>query len=267
MPRKSSTICTERVLGMWLVLLLSAWGLALIARSLQGGSVQGLIAFGLGLVATPLLASPIEWMIHRYVYHRPGLALLRRIHVVHVAHHNLYFPTWRYVTAGPARRIPVVGGDVSEVCTSTVGNAMVRTVHFLFYFVGLLALICLPGWLLSSSLPFLYGTLFGTAVISHLFITVHDAIHRPHSHRLLQKQFWFEFLDEHHYIHHVDEECNVNFLLPLADLLFGTLRTSLNDAELAKHGPRTAAKGRVQGLGGRARRQTSSALPPGAKAA
>lgn len=267
MSGKSSTIRTERVLGMWLALLVSAWGLALIARGLQGGALQGLVAFGLGLVVTPLLASPIEWVIHRYVYHRPRLPLLARIHVVHVAHHHLYFPTWRYVTAGPARRIPLMGGDVSAVCTSAIGNAMVRTAHFFFYFLGLLALIGLPGWLLTSSLPFFFGTLLSAAVLAHLFIAVHDAIHRPHSHRLLQKQSWFAFLDEHHYIHHVDEECNVNFLLPLADLLFGTLRGTLSDAELAKHGPRTAAKERAQGSGGRARRQTPSALSPGAQAA
>jgi hypothetical protein len=252
---------------MGLALVAAASGISVIARGLSDGPLQQLAAFSLGLLVAPLLASPIEWVIHRYVYHRAVVPFLKRIHIVHEAHHHLYFPTWRYVTAGPARRIPVLGGDVSEACTTPVGNAMVRVAHYLFYFIGLLTLICLPGWLLTSSLPFLYGTLAGAAVLSHLFIVVHDGIHRPHSHRMLQKQSWFRFLDEHHYIHHVDEECNVNFLLPLADWLFGTLRTSLSDAELAKHGPREVAKARVAGYGERARRPASSDLSAEASAA
>jgi sterol desaturase/sphingolipid hydroxylase (fatty acid hydroxylase superfamily) len=60
-----------------------------------------------------------------------------------------------------------------------------------------------------------------------LFITVHDAIHHPGSHPHLEERKWFRLLDEHHYIHHVDNRANLNFLLPLADWLFGTLRVSL----------------------------------------
>jgi hypothetical protein len=58
----------------------------------------------------------------------------------------------------------------------------------------------------------------------------------------LHRQGWFLFLDRHHYIHHIDTEANVNFLLPLADLLFGTLRPSLTSAEEARHGTWEAAR-------------------------
>ena len=69
----------------------------------------------------------------------------------------------------------------------------------------------------------------------------------------MESQGWFRFLDEHHYVHHVDTEANVNFLLPLADLLFGTLRLRLTSEELARHGTRAAAKSRVVGRGEPAR--------------
>jgi hypothetical protein len=86
-------------------------------------------------------------------------------------------------------------------------------------------------------------------IVSDLFITVHDTIHRPGSHRILESQFWFKFLDNHHYIHHVDTEANVNFLLPLADWMFGTLRLTMTEAELARHGTLEAAKAKVVGMG------------------
>ena len=45
---------------------------------------------------------------------------------------------------------------------------------------------------------------------------------------------WFWFLDHHHYIHHIDNDANNNFLLPLCDLLMGTLRLELTKEESAK---------------------------------
>lgn len=210
------------------------------------------LCFVMGLLITPVIASPFEWLVHRYVYHRAAW-VLRRIHTVHVAHHHLYFPTWRYVTGGPARRIPVLARGVSVPQGNAAGNAATYLAHFCFYMAIGALVIWLPAWLLSASLPFLLGTLAGTAVISNLFITVHDSIHRPGSHPLMESRGWFRFLDEHHYIHHVDTEANVNFLLPLADLLFGTLRTRLTAEELARHGTRAAAKARVVGRGEPAR--------------
>ena len=121
--------------------------------------------------------------------------------------------------------------------------------HFVFYMTLGAGLIWLPMWLLSQSVPLLTGAILGTIVISNLFITVHDSIHRPGSHRIMESQRWFRFLDEHHYIHHVDTEANVNFLLPLADWLFGTLRRTLTNEELARHGSREAAKSLVTGMG------------------
>lgn len=244
-----SQLNVTRVLLAWGALIASAALLALLVSGLQDGAPAALVAFATGAVITPALASPFEWLVHRHVYHRPQISFLRRIYSVHLAHHHLYFPMHRYVTGGPPRRIPIFGGEVSQVCTSRWGNVFVRASHFLFYLALGLVLICLPLWLLTENAALLLGSLLSLVVISDLFITVHDAIHRPHSHPLLQRQPWFRFLDEHHYIHHADERANVNFLLPLADLLFGTLRTSLTEQELRKHGPRERAKARTRGRG------------------
>jgi hypothetical protein len=46
-----------------------------LLRDNAGGAIAALIA---GLIVIPIIASPIEWLVHRYVYHR-SLGLLRRI--------------------------------------------------------------------------------------------------------------------------------------------------------------------------------------------
>jgi hypothetical protein len=100
------------------------------------------------------------------------------------------------------------------------------------------------------------------AVIADLVVRVHDAIHYPDSHRWLQGWGWFHFLDRHHFIHHVDAAANVNFLLPLADWLFGTLRRSLTEAELHAHGSPAEARARPLGASEPAREVARPRGPP-----
>ncbi len=237
-----------RIAAMTSLLILFFGGMSVLVRVLPHDAIGAFAALVIGLILTPIIASPIEWLVHRYIYHR-SFTLLRRIYAVHLAHHHLYFPTWRYITGGPARRIPLLGKDVGVPQISRWKNALTYFAHFVFYMTLGATLIWLPMWLVAQSVALLVGTILGTMVISNLFITVHDSIHRPGSHSIMETQTWFCFLDEHHYIHHVDTEANVNFLLPLADWLFGTLRRTLTDEELTRHGSRKAAKSLVIGVG------------------
>jgi len=220
------------------------------------GVLPALVAVLLGLVLVPLAASPIEWFVHRFVYHQPVVRGLAAIFVVHTAHHYSYFPTWRYVTAGPARRLSIRrrGPDVH---LRALRNAGVRLAHFGWYMSFGVVFIWLPAWLVTGNVWFLGGVVTSSAVVSNLFIVVHDTIHRPGSHRVVEAQPWFAFLDRHHFVHHVDLGCNLNFLLPLADLLFGTLRTGLSDDEVARHGSLETAKAVPVGEGERVRRATA----------
>lgn len=216
------------------------------------GVVPALVAALLGLLVVPLVASPIEWFVHRFVYHEPVVRGLAAIFVVHTAHHHSYFPTWRYVTAGPARRLSI-RRRAPEIHRRAVRNAGVRLAHFGWYMSFGVVLIWVPAWLVTRDVWFLGGIVVSSAAVSNLFIVVHDTIHRPGSHRLVEAQPWFAFLDRHHFIHHVDLGCNLNFLLPLADLLFGTLRTELSADESAHHGSLQSAKAVAVGEGERAR--------------
>ena len=229
-----------------------AAGVVLAVDRLADGTWQQVIAFLLGLAVIPLIASPIEWFVHRFVYHEEVLRPLGAIFVVHTAHHYAFFPTWRYVTSGPARRLAIRrrGPDIHD---TPAGNARVRLAHFSWYMGIGAVLVWTPAWLITRNVWFIAGLVVSSAVVSNLFIVVHDTIHRPGSHRMVEAQPWFQFLDRHHYIHHVDLGVNLNFLLPLADLLFGTLRLHLTPDELAGHGSLEAAKARPIGQGERAR--------------
>ena len=237
--------------GSAAIALVSA-GVMLVVDRLSNGTGQQVIAFALGLAVIPLIASPIEWFVHRFVYHEEVLRPLGAIFVVHTAHHYAFFPTWRYVTTGPARRL-AIRRRRPDIHATPAGNARVRLAHFTWYVTIGAVLVWTPAWLITQNTAFLVGLVISSAVVSNLFIVVHDTIHRPGSHRSVEAQPWFPFLDRHHYIHHVDLGANLNFLLPLADLVFGTLRRHLTPEELAAHGSLEAAKAEPVGQGERAR--------------
>ena len=86
------------------------------------------------------------------------------------------------------------------------------------------------AWLLTANLAFA-GALSATALgIVFFAIHFHDAVHCP-GHTRFEKLAFFKYLDRHHYVHHIDTGSNVNFLLPLGDLLMGTLRKELTPRE------------------------------------
>lgn len=250
MPKVRRKVSALRVGHGLLLISAAAAGLFVLARAQAPGVWGAAVGFAAGLVLMPLLASPVEWLVHRYVYHRalvPGLRAVYDIH--HRVHHYVFFPTWRYVTSGPPRRIPVFARDHDRAEATAAGNAAIHLAHWTFYMLIAFTVIWVPALLLGGGPPLLVGVLLASVVVSELMISVHDSIHRPGSHPLIEATSWFRFLDRHHYIHHVDNEANVNFLLPLSDWLFGTLRRSLDEAELQKHGTWQTAKSRLVGEG------------------
>ena len=217
------------------------------------GWAPAVLAVVLGLVMFPVAASPIEWFVHRFVFHEAAIRPLKALYTVHTVHHYTYFPTWRFVTGGPVRRLSITNRS-PEALVSRFRNAGVRLAHFSFYLTLAAVLVWLPAWFATGSVPFLAGIIAASVVVSNLLmIVVHDTIHRPGRHRMVEAQPLFAFLDRHHCIHHVTLGTNLNFLLPLADLLFGTLRRQLTPEELAQHGPFERAKARLTGKGERAR--------------
>jgi hypothetical protein len=242
-----------RVVAGILVVTVAALFMIAIVRSLPANGIMPfIVALALGLAIVPLVGSVLEWLVHRFVYHEPVVRVLAPIFTVHTAHHYSFFPTWRYITRGPARRLAITK-RAPDIHLSTARNAGVRLAHFGWYVAIGVVMVWIPAWLATGNSAFLIGIVISSIVVSNLFIVVHDTIHRPGSHRLVEAQPWFGFLDRHHYIHHVDLGANLNFLLPLADLLFGSLRTQMTQDEIDRHGTLAYAKSRPFGTGERAR--------------
>lgn len=241
-PSRVDTAKSTRIILWTIVIVAISIGAMAWVNSMNRDSFpKGLLVFAIGVAIIPFLASPIEWIVHRFVYHEPVIGFLARIYSVHTAHHYAYFPTWRYITGGSARRLSLRSDDRSVTDTST-GNAFIRLSHFAWYMAFGVVFMWLPGWFITHDGVFLSGLIVGSAAVSNLFIVVHDTIHRPGSHRIVEAQPWFNFLDNHHYIHHVALGKNLNFLLPMADLLFGTLQIQLTDEQLRAHGSLKRAK-------------------------
>jgi hypothetical protein len=223
---------------------------ALVAavRLLPGSLLGDAAAVAAGLALSVVAASLLEWLVHRYVYHRRAVPLLGRIfRIHHHGHHFAIFPTWRYVTHGAPRRHPILGHGVERLHPRGWRNALTKLAHFAFYMAAGFVCVWLPAWLATGNRAFLATIIACNVAFADLFVRVHDAIHYPECHRWMGPRGWFRFLDRHHYIHHVDTEANVNFLLPLADWLLGTMRRTLTADELARHGSLAEAKAQPVG--------------------
>lgn len=210
----------------------TAGGLGALARALTpwtataGGAVVS--AFS-GLLTMLVVGSLVEWLVHRFVMHRrwPGVGVAYDLH--HQAHHWVHYPPEAYLKP-EVTYVPVFPPRPAELCATRTSRALAALSQVVFYSVFAAPLLAV-GWLLTGNLPFVVSLGVTASAIIFLAVHVHDAVHCP-KHSPLERFRWFWFLDHHHYVHHVDNDANTNFVLPLGDLLFGTLRTELTVAEL-----------------------------------
>ena len=202
-----------------------------------------------GIAITVIGLSLQEWTVHRYLYHRHHKNfLMKHIYTIHhIGHHSVIFPPGRYVTNGKVKRHSIFENDVTKLGASKFSNILTRLSHSGSYTLLSCLTIIGPCWLITKNIFLFISTLISTIIICHIVVTVHDAIHYPTQHPSIQNQKWFKFLDNHHLIHHIDTEKNVNFLLPICDFLFGTIRFSLSGNEINKFGTLEIAKKNLLG--------------------
>jgi hypothetical protein len=188
-----------------------------------------------GVCFTVPLCSLGEWWVHGILYHSrvPGFARIRKIH--HAGHHFALFPPTRYVQSGPYEFMRV-NGELTpfRMSQTMLENAMCKWGQVALHFAVGIPLILAPAWLASKDEVFFISVISTLAFISWLLAYVHGVIHTPRD-RWVERMRWFQWLDRHHYIHHIDLGSNINFLLPLCDLLLGTHRMEMTDEERRAH--------------------------------
>lgn len=221
-------------------------GLLALATWAKHSAPGAVVAGGCGMAVAALVFSVWEWTFHRYLYHRDRGGLLRPLFLTHQRdHHFVYFPPWRLVSDSWDDGSKGAHPSVWTPVASTLVGRRVTVSDRLVYLVLGAGFIGGGGAALSGHWAFLWGTCLAGVVITLTFTRVHAAIHHPGSHPLIERLPWFPFLARHHYLHHLDVESNANFLLPLADWLFGTLRLPEPGTDLLAAGRAMAPKRRA----------------------
>jgi hypothetical protein len=210
--------------------VLAAWSAGAILLAARGGTLFAILA---GPLFTVPLCSLGEWLVHGVLYHGTLSRKIRQIH--HNGHHFALFPPRHYVHEGPYEfmrfRAPLTPFRMSD---NALDDALTKWSQIALHFVTGIPLILVPAWLFTKSVAFTASAAVTLGIISWLLGYVHGAIHTPRN-RWIEHQAWFQWLDRHHYIHHIDLNANINFMLPVCDFLFGTQKWELTPAEARRH--------------------------------
>ncbi|MGH7844624.1 MAG: sterol desaturase family protein [Candidatus Binatia bacterium] len=157
---------------------------------------------GAAFIAVFLYASFFEWFLHRFLMHQPLWSYPFKAHAL--VHHGIF-------RAGPSYFL------------SRAENR--EKIRFAWWNAPLL--LCLHAPLLFWIQYFLDASIFfgGMAALGayySLYEYLHFCMHVPRE-RWVESTACFRWLDAHHHMHHKRHFKNLNVVLPLADLLFGTL--------------------------------------------
>jgi hypothetical protein len=156
----------------------------------------------LGFFCTFLYGSFFEWTLHKYLMHQPRWQYPFRAHAV--VHHGLFRTGSQYFLSDAK---------------------VIRKVRFAWWNAPMILILHSPAilyieYLLGSNI--LFGALSAIAAYYSLYEYLHYCMHIPKG-RWLEKTGWFRWLDSHHHMHHKRHFNNLNVVLPLADIVFGTL--------------------------------------------
>jgi Fatty acid hydroxylase superfamily len=160
-----------------------------------------LAGFFLGLV----VVSFCEWVLHRYVMHRPLPGLRYPFQAHAVIHHHIF------------------KGDASY----HISNAADQEKIPMAWWNGplLIALISVPNVALAWATGVWALAAGGAVAIAGYYVVyeyLHWCMHLPKARRV-EKSWLFQKLNGHHILHHRYMHKNFNVVLPLADLCLGTL--------------------------------------------
>lgn len=157
-----------------------------------------------GFVAFFLYASFFEWFLHRFLMHQPIWSYPFRAHAL--IHHGIF-------RSGPAYFL------------SQDGDLKLGKIRFAWWNAPLILGLHIPLLLWIQHLLHMnifFGGMAALGLYYFLYEYLHFCMHVPKG-RWVEKTAWFCWLDSHHHMHHKRHFNNLNVVLPLADLLFGSL--------------------------------------------
>lgn len=158
-----------------------------------------------GLLVGIAFASFFEWVLHKYVMHRPVGKFRYAFQAHAVVHHQVFKAdtTYHLHDEKDKETIPMAWWN---------GAVLIMIGAIPFALISLL----IGNWGLT-----LGGVLAFTSYYC-FYEYIHWCMHLPKARRV-EKPLWFRKLNGHHLLHHRYMHKNFNVVLPLADFLLGTL--------------------------------------------
>lgn len=173
------------------------------------------LVFLVAFVAAIPVASFFEWTLHRFVMHRPVGKFRYAFEAHAVVHHRVFKAdhTYHLIRESDKETIPMAWWNGPVL-------VLLGTVPF-----GVVA------WI-TGNWAWFAGSLSAFALYYGAYESIHWCMHLPKARRVEQARV-FRRLNGHHLLHHRYMNKNFNVVLPLADLLLGTLmvRSKLHFAQ------------------------------------
>ena len=158
-----------------------------------------------GILVGVVFGSFFEWVLHKYVMHRPVGNFRYAFHAHAVVHHKTFKAdhTYHLHDEKDKKTIPMAWWN---------GPVLIL--------IGVIP-FALLSWLLGEW-AFALGGFIAFAAYYGTYEYIHWCMHLPKARRI-EKPWWFRKLNGHHLLHHRYMHKNFNVVLPLADFLLGTL--------------------------------------------
>jgi hypothetical protein len=166
--------------------------------------------FIVALVISVIYASCFEWLLHRYLMHRPFLNFRYAFNAHARVHHRTFKSDDTY---------HVKKKEDEHLIHMAWWNGPVLVTIGLIPF----AILCI---FIGHWISILCGIGLGCAGYYGAYESLHWCMHKPVlKQRLIEHSWLFRRINGHHLLHHRYMHKNYNVVLPLWDLIFGTLMT------------------------------------------
>jgi len=158
-----------------------------------------------GFLLATIYASFFEWLLHRYIMHRPFGNFTYPYERHALIHHRIFKadPSYHLIREEDKHTIPMAWWN---------GPVLV-VVGMLPFFVA--------SWL-TGHWAFIIGATTACSCYYGAYEYIHWCMHLPRK-RYVERSGIFFRLNGHHLLHHRYMKKNYNVVLPLADLFLGTL--------------------------------------------
>jgi len=158
-----------------------------------------------GFVGGTIFASFFEWMLHRFFMHRLTVGWRYPFERHTLVHHRIFRADHTYHVHDEEHK---------------------RTIPMAWWNGPAIVAVCLIPFLITAILSWKWGLLCGAALACTLYFAayeyLHWCMHLPKKRHVERSGIFFR-LNGHHLLHHRYMHKNFNVVLPLADLLLGTL--------------------------------------------